>query len=360
MWILIPSYEPTERLVELVAALPADVPVLIVDDGSGDNHAQHFEACSHLGAVVLHHPRNRGKAAALRTGFAWIERHAPGESVVCADSDGQHRPDDILAVGAALDVTAQAGKEPGVVLGVRAFDGKVPLRSRVGNRLSSGLVALATRRWLRDTQTGLRGYPPSLLRWAQTVDGERFSYELRLLLAASRAGIPMREVPISTVYLNNNESSHFRPVVDSLRVMAPLAAFAAVSLVSFGIDLGVLLGLHAAFGSLAIGVVGARLVSGAVNFALNRSVVFGSRGALRKQLGQYVILAATLATASYALLSLALWLCVPLVPAKIVTDGALWAASFLVQRIFVFPHQRSRPVQVRQRASRTPGAAASR
>lgn len=124
------------------------------------------------GAEVLTHPVNRGKGAALRTGFAHIRAHHPGEPVVCADSDGQHTLLDILRVAAAID------DEVDMVLGVRRFTGRVPLRSRVGNLFTAGLFALVTGHWIADTQTGLRGYPHRQLDWLADVPGDRFEYEL--------------------------------------------------------------------------------------------------------------------------------------------------------------------------------------
>jgi len=295
-WVLIPAYEPDDRLVELVAAL-RDVPdeglfagIVVVDDGSGPAYALVFDAVARLGATVLTHQVNRGKAAALRTGTRWILTHAPGSDVVCADSDGQHRPDDIARVARTLAGRAEAGEPQAIVLGSRRFVGDVPLRSRFGNRMTTALMALATGTWIGDTQTGLRGYPAAMLPWVVGVPGERFAYELRVLLEAIRMGRPVVEVGIATVYLDDNASSHFRPVADSLRVMVPLVLFAASGLVAFGVDtLGVLV-LEAVSGSLLVAVIGARIVSSAVNFLVNRRVVFGAHreGETRGSVGNVV------------------------------------------------------------------------
>ncbi|WP_062464691.1 bifunctional glycosyltransferase family 2/GtrA family protein [Demequina soli] len=332
MRVLIPAYEPDARLVDLVAALRPGAAVVVVDDGSGPAHRPHFDACEALGATVLRHPANRGKAAALRTGFAWALAHAPGEAVVCADSDGQHTVEDIGAVAAAL----ASARDDAVVLGVRAFAGDVPLRSRVGNRATTALLAAATGRRVTDTQTGLRGYPAALLPWALGVRGERFAYELELLLAASRRGIATIEVPIATVYLSGNASSHFRPLVDSARVMRPLVLFAASSLIAFGVDTVALLALSAATGSLAAAVVGARVLSASTNFAINRRTVFRSRGRVGAQAVRYAALAGVLLFLSYSTLRTLTELGVPLLAAKVATDAVLWALSYGIQRSLVF------------------------
>ncbi|WP_062306486.1 glycosyltransferase [Demequina subtropica] len=338
MWVLIPAYEPGPRMVALVEALRPHHRVLVVDDGSGAEFGGVFAAASRAGAHVLTHDANRGKAAALRTGMAWMHRHHPAEGLVCADSDGQHRPEDIEAVARALDERAASGLPPAIVLGARGFDGQVPLRSRVGNRAVSAATAAVTGLRLGDTQTGLRGYPASLLPWAIGVQGERFAYEMRVLLEASRAGIPVVEVRIGTVYLDGNAGSHFRPVVDSLHVLAPVALFAASSVTAFVLDAAALLALAQLTGSLGVAVVGARALSGTVNFLINRRAVFGARGPVARQAARYTALALALVGASYVSLLLLTMLGVPLLLAKVTTDLGLWALSFGIQRAVVFAH----------------------
>ncbi|WP_296666624.1 glycosyltransferase [Demequina sp.] len=343
MWILVPAYEPDELLPDLVRQLCLTCPVLVVDDGSGRAYAAIFEAADAAGAVVLHHPVNRGKAAALRTGFAWLTTHATGEGVVCADSDGQHRPGDVALVAATIESRAARREPAAIVLGARAFAGEVPRRSRVGNRVTTALMAAATGRRIVDTQTGLRGYPAELLPWALAVKGERFAYELQLLLEACRSGIPVVEVPASTVYLEGNASSHFRPLVDSARVMWPLALFAASSLIAFAVDTVALLVLSALTGSLALSVSGARLISASTNFAMNRRAVFGSKDHVVRQAVRYAMLALALVALSFLALDLLTRLGVPLLLAKVATDLTLWLLSYGVQRTLVFraapPHE---------------------
>ncbi len=336
MWVLIPAYEPDERLIDLVRDLAPTAPVLLVDDGSGPSYGEVFTVAEGFGATVLRHRVNRGKAAALRTGLAWIRDHSAKVDVVCADADGQHRPADIMRVAAELTRRRRAHEPPAVVLGARAFDGEVPWRSRVGNRATSALVAAASGAALADTQTGLRAYPAELIPWALGVRGERFSYELRLLLEAARAGIPLVEVPIATVYLDDNRSSHFRPVRDSALVLWPLAAFAASSLAAFALDTAILLAASALGLGLGAALVTARASSALLNFTLNRRAVFRADGPPLPQLARYVALALAVLGAGYASLWLLTWAGLPLLVAKVITDGALWFASFGLQRSFVF------------------------
>lgn len=341
MIILIPAYEPDHKLIALLRSITEaqpDVEVVLVDDGSGPDHASLFLRASELGGLVLTHPVNRGKGAALRTGFAWIAGHRPGQVVVCADCDGQHTATDILKVGDATTASIAVGR-PSIVLGARHFTGRVPFRSRFGNGVTRGFFALATGIRLRDTQTGLRGYPASMLDWLGTIEGDRFEYELNTLLQAKPGGHPIVEVPIATIYLDENASSHFRPIQDSARIYAPLLTFTASSLMGFGIDLVAVLVLQAIFGNLLVSVVGARLLSSAANFLVNRNLVFDRTGRSGRatSAGRYAGLAVLILAANYGLM----WLLTgpvsaPLLVAKVLTELTLFGFSYAAQQRYVF------------------------
>ena len=359
MIVLVPAYEPDRRLVTLVTRLVrggATDRVVVVDDGSGPGYAPVFDAVRAVpGTTVLTHAVNRGKGAALRTGLAFVVEHLPGQDVVCADCDGQHTPDDVTAVARRLraddgpvtlpdgsGVLEQTPERP-MVLGARRFSGHVPLRSRFGNAVTRELFAIATGRRVQDTQTGLRGYPASMLPWLLTVPGDRFEYELNLLVRATEVPYRIAEIEIATIYLDGNASSHFRPVADSARVYAPLLRFAASSFSAFLVDLVGLLAIFAATGSLLAAVVGARLLSSTVNFLVNRYLVF--RHGRERRLGsaavRYYVLAAALLGASYASLWVLTAATVPLAVAKVLSEAALFVVSYAVQRAFVFGRRRA-------------------
>jgi glycosyltransferase involved in cell wall biosynthesis len=338
--LLVPAYRPDGELVRLLAAvrrLDPALELLVVDDGSGDASAPAFAAAGALGVTVLHHEVNRGKGAALRTGLAHVARVRPQAGVVTADADGQHLPEDVVAAAARV----RAGS--GLLLGVRCFTGRgVPLRSRVGNLASALLVRAATGRALSDTQTGLRGFSPGHLPWLLTVRGDRFEYELRVLLEAARRGVPIEQMPITTVYAEGNASSHFRAVRDSVRVYRPLALFLLSSLSAFAVDSVALVLLDAVTGSLWLSVVGARLVSGTVNYSVNRRVVFTARRNRGSAL-RYTALAGSLLVANLVLLSAMTAAGVGLLPAKLGTELLLVPLSFAVQRLAVFRRPHAHP-----------------
>jgi glycosyltransferase involved in cell wall biosynthesis len=221
--ILAPVYQPGYPLLRFVTSLREAAPdahVVIVDDGSDAAHSRLLDEAKGLGCVVLRHPANRGKGTALKTGLRHIREQHPGQDVICADPDGQHHIADVVRVAKHVQLTGR------IVLGVRHFDTKVPLRSRFGNTVTRLLFRAATGQPVRDTQTGLRAYPASLLDWLDSVPGERFEYEMNVLLYAARAGHPIEQLSITTTYVDDNSSSHFSSVTDSARVYGQLLRFA--------------------------------------------------------------------------------------------------------------------------------------
>lgn len=337
--MLIPALEPGAALPALVSDLLArdpDIEVLVVDDGSDHRYVSVFGAAAAAGATVIRHEANRGKGAALKTGFAYALARFPDEDVVTADADGQHTPGDIIRIADALRADAADG-DRALILGCRAFTGAVPVRSRVGNTIARGLFRASAGWALSDTQTGLRGIPATLLAWHLEQTGDRFEYELTVLLHAHRAGIATREVPIETVYLAANASSHFRPVLDSVRVILPVVLFAGSSLLAFAVDTAALLLLSSLTGWLIPSIIAARVVSAGVNFTVNRRVVFARTGQrMRTQAIRYAVLAVALLASNIAWMAFLTDAGVPLLVAKIVTEVVLFVISYGVQRGFVF------------------------
>lgn len=211
--ILIPAYEPDAALAELVPQLKSHFEhVVVVDDGSSRG-SEVFDGLRVLVDTVLRHEVNRGKGAALKTGFAWIRERLPEvRTVVTVDADGQHRLADVLKVAAA-----SLGHSDGLTLGVREFAGEVPFRSRLGNVWTRVLFRLLTGLAVRDTQTGLRGIPRGLFARMGEIPGDRYEYELRMLVDARSHAAPPLQIPIETVYLEGNGSSHYRPLRDTFR-----------------------------------------------------------------------------------------------------------------------------------------------
>ncbi|WP_270166813.1 bifunctional glycosyltransferase family 2/GtrA family protein [Paenibacillus sp. SYP-B4298] len=335
MMILIPSYEPDKRLVDLVKRLKETTRarIIVVDDGSGERYQAIFNEVREAGCIVLTHRSNEGKGSALKTGIRYAQEHG-SKGIVCADSDGQHLPEDITRIMLAVHRHPMA-----MVLGSRQFTGHVPLRSRFGNSTTRFVYKAVTGTSVQDTQTGLRGYPPELLPWLLQVPGERFEYEMNMLLEAPQAGYPIVEVPIETVYLEGNKSSHFRPLADSARIYLPFLKFCMSSGFAAMIDFILLLVLQWATGSLLAAVIGARLCSSIFNYMMNRNYVFaqGKLSAAYKSMPRYFTLVVIIMLLNYGVLSLFHeQLAVPIIIAKLLTEVLLFLFSYWAQRRFVY------------------------
>jgi glycosyltransferase involved in cell wall biosynthesis len=223
--ILIPAYKPDTRLVQLVEALSnaSQAPIVIINDGSPAAHDPVFAGLAAYPTVkLLAHPFNQGKGAALRTGFSYIQT-LPAEiaCIVTADADGQHSVKDILAVAAAAEQKPET-----MIIGSRQFDKDVPPRSMFGNTVTRWVMRLFFGVKLWDTQTGLRGIPRRLLPALSEIPYDHYELEIVMLLVAKRRSVPLVEIPIETIYIERNRSSHFKPLRDSARVYSVLLRYA--------------------------------------------------------------------------------------------------------------------------------------
>jgi len=338
--VLIPAYQPSPVLPEMVRELAASSEmeaVVVVDDGSGPEYREIFDAAAREGAIVLQHVINLGKGAALKTGLNAAACRFPGHvGVVTADADGQHKVDDILKTARTL-----AGQPAALVLGVRSFGGDVPLRSRVGNILTRAVMRFVTGQAFTDTQTGLRGIPmgfvPELMR--STPNG--YDFELDMLLRCRDARREITEVAIETVYVDQNRSSHFNPLVDSMRVYFVFFRFAAVSMITAAIDNTVFLMLHHSWASVIGCQFASRAVAGVFNYSANKLEVFHSRTHNKVALPRYCFSVVAQGLVSYFLfIHLSRLLGIDVAVAKIAVETALFFASFIVQREFVFRGKR--------------------
>jgi putative flippase GtrA len=195
---------------------------------------------------------------------------------------------------------------------------------------------VATGHRLRDTQTGLRAFPAAMLPWLIRQAGDRYDYELVQLMHATRDGVELRSVQIETIYEDDNASSHFRPVIDSARIYAPLLLFLTSSFSAFLIDALMLVALVGLTGNLLLSVVGARLLSASVNFAINRRVIFRGSDRWQRAARRYVALVLALLSTNYLVLDSLMTIGTPLVVAKVIAETLLVAASYAVQATYVY------------------------
>jgi glycosyltransferase involved in cell wall biosynthesis len=336
MNILIPSYEPDIRLLKLIDQLRASglFTIVIVDDGSGEAYSGIYREARELGCTVITHSVNRGKGHALKSGFHYFMQKGCSGGVVCADSDGQHLPQDIIKIGNGIEQY-----DGHIILGSRRFTGNVPLRSRFGNAATRLIYAMKTGHRIYDTQTGLRGYSFDMLSWLCSIPGDRFEYEMNLLLEAPGAGYSFYEITIDTVYLDHNESSHFRPIADSARIYAPFLKFSLTSILSALIDYLLLAVIHLFSSSLLLAVLGARLASSIFNYTMNKNFVFskGKRSAIQSSMPKYFTLVFIIICLNYGLMYVFNErIGIPLLIAKLLTEGTLFLFSYWAQRKYVY------------------------
>lgn len=351
--VVLPSLNPDEKMTNLVDRLveAGFRDIVIVNDGSDSQHLEPFRrAAEYPACVVLNHEVNRGKGRALKTAFSYVLNHRPDSAgVVTIDGDGQHQIPDIKACCQALL------EEPDkVTLGCRDFTAPdVPWRSRLGNRLTVAVFRLFCGIRITDTQTGLRAVPRQFLLDFLKVEGDRFEYETNMLLYMKRAGIQIREVPIATIYLEENKSSHFNPLKDSAKIYGAILRFALSSFASSLVDISLftilnfLLDPYLTRGvRILASTVLARILSALFNYGLNHKAVFKSQEPAGRTLWRYALLCASQTLISYGLV-FALSQLLSGGPGtdsliKIVVDVTLFFISFRIQRDWVFADAKKR------------------
>jgi len=205
--VLIPAYNASESLRGVIEGIKGyGLAIVVVDDGSGDATAETAHAA---GAFVLRHTRNRGKGAALRTGFRFLLQQGYG-AIITMDADGQHDPSFIPRFIRAYEEGRGA-----LVIGSRAaeFNAMSWLR-RFWNQLGVKAVSKLIGTPLTDTQSGYRLITAEALR-GLPLRAAGYEGELELLLKACKKGHTVTEIPVTTYYIDGRPSSHFRPVRDT-------------------------------------------------------------------------------------------------------------------------------------------------
>ena len=293
---------------------------------------------------MLTHEVNRGKGAALKTAFDFVAKNrADSIGAVTADGDNQHTPEDILACALKMEEKADH-----VILGARDFSlSHVPARSKMGNNLTSFVFKTTCGLNISDTQTGLRAIPRKYLEAFCKVSGDRFEYETNMLLEMKKLSIPFSEVKIKTVYIEENASSHFNPIVDSIKIYKTILKYIASSFSSFLIDILAFFILSLIFASsgddarILLCTVIALVISSLFNFFMNKKVVFGSKGKLASALLKYYALCIPqMLVSGFAVKGAALLLSTS-APAlvtliKIIIDTLLFFLSYQIQKKWVF------------------------
>lgn len=344
---LIPAYEPDTLLIDLLRSLRAlDFKAIAVDDGSGKEYSEVFEQASEL-AIVLIHSGNCGKGRAIKTALTYIRKHFEEPyTIVTMDADGQHQIRDVIRVCEGAELRPDT-----LILGSRGLQEGVPLRSKIGNTITRGVFALSTGLHVHDTQTGLRAFSSKLLPVMLDIPGERYEYEMNVLLEFAHEKRHVRELEICTVYIDNNSGSHFNTVKDSYRIYKEILKFSASSFISFLTDyslyslLTVLTGGLGAAGLVASNVT-ARVVSSSLNYTLNRKFVFESKNEVWKSALRYFALAITILIGdTFVLNTIVAKTSLNPYAAKLITELLFFIISWLMQHLFIFKREDSGKVR---------------
>ncbi len=338
--VIVPAYNPGPSLPTLVKQLLIRdfACVVVVNDGSTAESQWIFAELAALPRVqVLNHAVNAGKGRALKTAFNYCLLHQPDLlGVVTADADGQHGAHDIVAIAATLlqpDIQAESR----LVLGVREFDGTVPLRSRFGNTLSRWVFRLLYGLNVRDTQTGLRGLPMGLLPQMLRLEGERYEYESSMLIAISKNQGKLHELVIDTIYLDNNQSSHFNVFRDSMKIYFVLLRFLLSSMLTSFVDFLVFFLAFTTTASLPLGMLCGRGVAQGVNFLVNKRLVFRQHNGGHAVFARYLALVVLMGLLSFMMIrELQMWFGLSALVAKLLAESVLFVLSFSVQHDLVF------------------------
>lgn len=337
---LIPAYEPEENMLDLLENIKkdTDMDIVVVNDGSSDACKDIFSKAKEF-AIVLEHEVNKGKGRALKTGLNYINDNYRGEYIVVTmDADGQHTIED------ALKICDLVKKSPDIlVLGKRFFGEDVPLRSRFGNAMTRLVYKIATGVKVYDTQTGLRAFSYKLLPLMLEIKGERYEYEINVLMECSKNNIEIKEIDIATIYINNNSGSHFNVFKDSYRIYKEIFKFCAASIICFLVDyalycIGLVFTVSLGKGlSTVVSNVFARIVSSVLNFTLNKKVVFKRKGNTLKLAISYFMLALCILAGNTIVLKMFVEVFnIDTKIAKLITELIFFIISWFIQKFLIF------------------------
>ncbi len=337
-YVILPTLNPNEEIMEPFLQQLKKIfnKIVIVNDGSKEEFNNYF---NHLKKdyIVLEHYINLGKGRAIKTATNYILNNYPDcEVIVTADSDGQHQPEDILKC-----VQASYKKPHYLILGSRQFkQDNVPFKSRYGNIITRNVFRMFIGLNITDTQTGLRAMSKEVAIKFLDTKGERYEYETNTLIECKTKDIPIQEVKITTIYLNDNAASHFNPLKDSLSIYKLFFKYIFTSLSASVIDillfaiLVMILNQH-----LLLATIIARIISASYNFLVNAKLVFKKMN--KASLIKYITLVFTQMFVSGFSVS---YICHNLnsssVGTKIIVDLIIFVANFIIQREWVFKNKR--------------------
>ncbi|MDH5509404.1 MAG: glycosyltransferase family 2 protein [Nitrospinota bacterium] len=334
---IVPAYNPNEKLLDVVEGLVARgiINIVVVDDGTNGASSINIIETVHARpeVTVVRHAINRGKGAALKTGFNHVLLGYDRISgILTIDADGQHLPDDAVTLANSFMENSEA-----LCIGARDFDRDVPWKSRFGNQMTRWVFLGFVGRLLKDTQSGLRVITPEFARQMLTSQSDGYEFELDMLIQAVHSGVPIREIPITTIYENQNRGTHFNPLWDSLKIYYVFLRFVLASLVTSLADMALFSYSYYLYGSVLGSIIAGRVIIGALNFIIVKMAVFKSDESIFPELIKYTILTMVVMILSYmSIIALNKYMGVNIYLSKILAEGVLFFMSFTVQRVLIF------------------------
>ena len=341
VFVVIPALDPNEILLNnLLSDLkPIFKHIVIVNDGSKSSYEKYFESLEKDNIIVLKDYINYGKGRALKSAFNYILNNYPdGKVIVTADSDGQHKVNDIInCSNKALE------KQNSLILGTRSFNKKdVPLRNMLGNKITSGVFKIFVGLNVNDTQTGLRAFSFKVAKMFLDTPGERFEYETKCLIDCKEKDVPIIEVPIETIYLkNSNKNSHFRVLQDSLCIYKLFIKYILGSFSSFLIDIGLftifLKFIHVS-NAIFICTVLARIISSYYNYLINSKIIFKKMSKM-SLIKYYILVVIQMCMSGLCVTLFSKILSMNTTWIKVLVDLVIFLVNFIIQREWVFKNK---------------------
>lgn len=338
--VIIPSLEPDEKIFNVVKGLQELnlKRIVIINDGSSKKYDVIFEKLHNLGCHIIKHRKNLGKGKSIRDGIKFTYRNYDRViGYITADGDGQHLPNDIYKIAKKMEENENIRQNNKLILGVRKFDFEnVPKRSKFGNKLSSIFFKIQTGRNLNDTQTGLRGIPIKYTFFATKVEGNRYDYEMNFLLNACEENIEFQEVPISTIYEDENKRSHFNIFKDSFLIYKEFFVYLLNSLASAFIDVTGFSILLKIINNISLSNIFARIISGVFNFYVNKKYAFESFENREREIIKYFLLFCAQMGVSTGLVSALSFLNINTTFLKIIVDISIFFVNYFIEKKFIF------------------------
>ncbi len=347
--LLIPSYDPDDKFIKFLEQLTTGgwCKIIIVDDGSKPETQKYFKVAEEqYDCQIVRHYVNLGQGRAFKSGFNhFIGKYGDDPEIIGViecDCDGQHILEDVDKCAELLRKNRDK-----FILGVRDFNDKnIPFRSRFGNKCTNLMFKFFCGLDIKDTQTGLKGIPKEFIYDLIETNGERFEYASSVLFAVKDKGMDILQFDISTIYIDGNATSHFDPIIDSVRIYSLIFRYMISSLFTVVIDLVV----FTVFSSLLVNhkdhiylsSLFAKIFSGSFNFCVNKNRVFKSSLNWQSELLKYILLCILHVFTSSVLINLCIRnIKIPEVLAKVIVDLLLFFAVYRLQLVWVFKKKKT-------------------